>query len=439
MPPMSSSRRSAAAPILSSPASATRSAPGQEVEILSTAVNAGTEAIDLTGNGFNNTLYGNYGANLLNGNGGADMMIGLNGNDTYVVDDGGDVVIEGAGGGNDLVYTRVSHALAGGQEIEILSTVVNRGTEAIGLIGNEYANTLIGNFGANYLNGNSGADTMIGLKGDDTYVVDDSGDVILEEAGGGNDLIFTRVSLALAGGQEIETVSTAANAGTEAIDLTGNEYANTLIGNYGANLLNGNGGADTMIGLNGDDIYVVDDDGDVVIEGAGGGNDLVFTRGSYTLAAGQQIETLSTAVNAGTEGIVLIGNEFANTLIGNYGLNLLDGKGGNDILQGLNGGDLFAFTTTLGSGNVDTIVDFSVVDDRILLENAVFTGLGGGDLASGAFVIGAAAQDADDRIIYDSATGALYFDADGNGAGAAVQFAMLSTGLALTASDFLVI
>jgi len=69
----------------------------------------------------------------------------------------------------------------------------------------------------------------------------------------------------------------------------------------------------------------------------------------------------------------------------------------------------------------------------------VFTGLNGGALAAGAFRTGAAAQDADDRILYNSATGALSFDADGNGAGAAVQFAALQAGLSLSASDSLVI
>ena len=68
----------------------------------------------------------------------------------------------------------------------------------------------------------------------------------------------------------------------------------------------------------------------------------------------------------------------------------------------------------------------------------MFTGLSAGTLAASAFVIGATAADADDRIVYDSATGALYFDADGNGAGGAVQFATLTTGLALTNNDFIV-
>jgi Ca2+-binding RTX toxin-like protein len=68
----------------------------------------------------------------------------------------------------------------------------------------------------------------------------------------------------------------------------------------------------------------------------------------------------------------------------------------------------------------------------------VFAGLAPGGLPAGAFRTGSSAQDADDRIIYDAATGALYFDGDGNGGGAAIQFATLGTGLSLAASDFIV-
>lgn len=94
------------------------------------------------------------------------------------------------------------------------------------------------------------------------------------------------------------------------------------------------------------------------------------------------------------------------------------------------------FSDTLDGGNVDTIGDFNVAADTIELSGFIFNAIASGTLAANAFVIGAAAADADDRIIYDPTTGALYYDADGDGAGAAVQFATLGTGLALTNADF---
>ncbi|MCB0066468.1 MAG: hypothetical protein KDD77_04920, partial [Caldilineaceae bacterium] len=89
----------------------------------------------------------------------------------------------------------------------------------------------------------------------------------------------------------------------------------------------------------------------------------------------------------------------------------------------------------------DTIADFNVVADTIELENAIFASLTStGTLAAGSFHAGAgvSAVDADDFILYDSASGALFYDVDGNGAGAAVQFATLSSGLALSSADFMV-
>ena len=129
----------------------------------------------------------------------------------------------------------------------------------------------------------------------------------------------------------------------------------------------------------------------------------------------------------------------ANTLLGNAGANVLDGSGGNDTLLGLGGADTFAFTTALGAGNVDTIVDFVAGTDKIALDDAVFTGLGRSARSPPAPSSPAPPRgDADDRIIYNTATGALFFDADGNGAGAAVQFATLTPGLGLAATDFTV-
>ena len=160
---------------------------------------------------------------------------------------------------------------------------------------------------------------------------------------------------------------------------------------------------------------------------------------SYTQGAGVQVERLTTDNNSGTAAINLTGNELANLIYGNNGANVLDGKGGADLLTGLGGADSFAFTTALGSGNIDTIGDFSVADDTIRLENAVFTGLAAGALSAGAFNTGASASQADDRIVYTAATGALLFDADGAGGAAGVHFASLTAGLALTPLDFLVV
>jgi Ca2+-binding RTX toxin-like protein len=152
------------------------------------------------------------------------------------------------------------------------------------------------------------------------------------------------------------------------------------------------------------------------------------------------VETISTTNNAGTTAINLTGNELANNVFGNNGTNVLDGKGGNDTLMGGADADTFAFTTALGAGNVDRIIDFQAGTDKFALDNAVFTTIGAnGPLSAGAFVNGAAAGDANDRIIYNQATGQLFFDADGTGGVAAVLFATLDTKPALTAADFMVI
>ena len=92
--------------------------------------------------------------------------------------------------------------------------------------------------------------------------------------------------------------------------------------------------------------------------------------------------------------------------------------------------------------NFDTIIDFVVVDDTIRLENAVFTAFATtGTVTLDKFVSGpgAVALDANDNIIYNSVAGALFYDADGSGGGAAVRFAVLAPGLALTNADFFIV
>ena len=108
------------------------------------------------------------------------------------------------------------------------------------------------------------------------------------------------------------------------------------------------------------------------------------------------------------------------------------------LLRG--GNNLFLFNTTLNAAaNVDTITDFSVAADLIGLDHAIFSALGAGNLAASAFTVGAAATTAAQHIIYNAATGALYYDPDGLGGAAQTQFATLTTGLALTHNSFAVV
>ena len=136
----------------------------------------------------------------------------------------------------------------------------------------------------------------------------------------------------------------------------------------------------------------------------------------------------------------LRGNEFGQIVAGNNAANVIDGRGGNDTLVGLGGADTFAFTTALdGTNNVDTLRDFVSGSDKVGLAGNVFAATTDGGIAAGEFVVGAAAADANDRLVYDEATGRLFYDADGNGSGAAVLFAQFAAGTVLAANDFVVV
>ena len=223
--------------------------------------------------------------------------------------------------------------------------------------------------------------------------------------------------------------------------LTGNTKNNILNGGVGNDTLNGGVGADTMVGGLGDDIFVVSQTGDIVTEKPGEGADKINSSVAYTLPVNVENLTLTgvLAINGTGNGQAnkITGNSANNQLVGGAGNDTLDGSTGTNHLTGGTGNDIFKFTTT---GHVDTIADYNVANDTIQLENAVFTALTTtGTLAASRFRIGTQAVDADDFIIYNNATGALLYDANGNGAGAAVQIAMVGTGLAMTNADLVVI
>lgn len=128
--------------------------------------------------------------------------------------------------------------------------------------------------------------------------------------------------------------------------LFGEAGNDTLIGGLDNDLLYGGTGTDVMNGGAGNDAYYVHDTTDEVVETAGGGTDTLYTSVDYTLAAGEEIETLQAwrAV-----GVRLTGNELDNTLIGSGGDDILDAGLGNDLVKGGRGNDTI---TTSGANAV---------------------------------------------------------------------------------------
>jgi len=187
-------------------------------------------------------------------------LYGGAGNDVYYVDSVNDDVFEAANGGTlDIVIGSVSYTLDAGVQVEDLRTSSASATTALNLNGNEFAQILRGNSGANKLNGKGGADDMYGGAGNDTYYVDDAGDDVFEAPGGGAlDIVVSTVSYRLDAGVEVEDLRTNSASATGALNLTGNEFGQTIRGNAGANILNGKGGADMLIGGAGRDTFVFD-------------------------------------------------------------------------------------------------------------------------------------------------------------------------------------
>lgn len=397
----------------------------------------------ITGNGLDNvlkgmagndTLIGNGGNDTLDGGTGADKMIGGTGNDTYYVDNIHDVVIENAGEGYDTVHSTVSFAI-GTQSIE---KVILDGTANISAIGGDGNETLIGNSGNNILDGGAGNDTMIGGAGNDTYYVDSASDVVVEKPGEGTDTVHSMVNFSLKG----TNVEILYLDGTANLTANGSDGNDTIYGNAGNNIINGRGGADMMAGGAGDDTYYVDNPGDHVVEAAGQGYDTVFTSVSFN-AGTQSIEKI---MLMGTASINATGSADNNTIIGNSGNNVLDGgagddwlsgRGGVDTLTGGAGADTFAFETQVGYHLVSKITDFTHGVDKIALSTAVFGAAGGaGALDPHYFEVNNHPTSADSHIIYNQATGMIYYDVDGNTSTAWTPFAQVTPGTVLDASDF---
>jgi Ca2+-binding RTX toxin-like protein len=471
-------------------------AANSQVENLIVADATSDTDLQLTGNGNGQIIVGNYGDNTITsggaGSGQIDQLAGLRGNDVYNVTSRQTTVNENVGEGADTVNVDLTgtndnfFALINQAEVEFLNAT---GAGSIDLQGSSFAQVITGNDAANTITGGGGADTMVGGLGGDNYVVTSQDQFVVEASDVIDDIdtVFTTASYDLAdtvtyftgaaddegttGQVGVEVLSTAAQGGTEAINLVGNSQAQTLIGNYGNNILNGDNdtttdidgvevqtgtvGGDTLTGLLGDDIYRVYSQLDVIREQSGQGNDTVVfgantalagtvatdESNTFQLSEDSSIEVLTVANQSRAIGYQLIGNAESQTnVLGSLADDALWGGAGNDTLTGNGGNDVFGFNEA-GSANADTIADFSA-GDRIGLaiteDTGFFEGLGAA-FDSNEFVTGTVATEAHAQIVYNQASGQIFYDADGTGAGAAELVATIGAGTQLGFNDFTVI
>ena len=138
------------------------------------------------------TLFGGVGNDVLDGKAAADIMTGGTGNDAYVVDNSIDQVVENVGEGNDTVFTSIDYRLTANVD----NLVMQGGADLQGF-GNGEVNAIIGNSGNNILDGDAGADSMTGGAGNDAYIVENAGDLVVENVGEGDDVVFASTNYTL--------------------------------------------------------------------------------------------------------------------------------------------------------------------------------------------------------------------------------------------------
>ena len=255
-----------------------------EIEILAALDQAGTGALNLYGNGFNNWIWGNNGANFLFGGGGNDILDAFGGGDAMNGGDGNDY-ISGGEGSDSLVGGRGNDTMVGGN-------------------GNDYLDGRISTFDIFTDN-----DTLIGGAGDDTYFVDHAGDVIIEAAGQGFDTVNATGSFTLNAGVEVELL---VGLGNDSLALRGNEFNNTIWGNNTGGTLTGGGGNDVLMGLGGDD-FMVGEDGNDYLDGGTGGGRLFGGAGADTFAFSNFIPGTDMRIEdfvSGTDKLLFYSNVF---------------------------------------------------------------------------------------------------------------------------------
>lgn len=351
----------------------------------------GNGAINGTGNGLVNTIFGNDAANVLDGGvisdfGGYDTLAGGKGDDTYVFSQNYATIEENAGEGIDTLVSGLTiDSLA-----EDVENLVLTGIEATTGGGNALDNRITGNAMGNFLQGFDGNDTLSGGIGNDTLYGGAGDDVLL--GGAGSDFLF---------------------------------------GNTGTNTLKGGGGNDN---------YYLGEGTDTVAEKAGEGDgDIIYS--TISITAPQNVELIFLSGNG---AINAAGNAQANALYGSAGINLLNGLGGddvlgdfgyNDTLTGGTGADVFMFSAQL-NGGTSTVSDFKAAEKDVIRLSAIDANAFTGERDAFKFIGTAAFSGVFGQLRYEQIGGNTFVSGDVNG-DLVADFTIKLMGLmTLTLSDF---
>ncbi|WP_374372163.1 M10 family metallopeptidase [Tabrizicola sp.] len=421
-----------------------------------------------TGNALGNAITGGNGSDTLFGLDGFDFLSGGAGNDSLDGGTGGDTIYGGSGNdsglggdGADLLYGGSGNdSLTGGAGADLLwgedgndRLFGDEGGDTItGGVGND---TLFGGEGSDSLDGGTGNDSMEGGAGDDSYVVNASGDKVVEGLDGGIDTVRTALTAFTLGENVENLVLTATGSATgtgNGLDntITGGAGSNKLFGMDGFDFLFGGGGSDTIYGGNGGDQIDGGIGNDSMLGGAG--DDLILGgAGNDRLFGGTENDQLFGDVGNdqldGEDGDDLLSGGIGNdSLLGRAGDDVLDGGEGNDTLNGGLGHDTYT-----GGAGVDRFVissvdvaddffDFTSGVDKVALTR---TALGLSSTATLASLwqtgLGLPESFADGKAVlfYDQDQHTLFLDIDGGSSANATALFTVQTGGTLALTDLL--
>ncbi|MGO4705436.1 hypothetical protein AB4072_06625 [Microvirga sp. 2MCAF38] len=422
---------------------------------------------------------------------GNDQAYGGNGAETFFGGEGNDL-INGGGGSDTAIYTGAADFTVNlsltteqntGQGNDTLIGIENLigGSGNDTFTGTSTANTFTGGGGNDRLNGGGGNDTAVfsGIRAEYDIMPSITGSYIVEDLVDGRDGIdrLSNIRFALFNGVR----EVLYNTKPDSVALSKTVFAENLLANTPLATLSAHDAEGDAI------TYTLTDptgtfklDGTTLVllkaldyETKTGYTVTVTAKDQYGLATTQEIALAITDIGdtPGTPGDPGTAFDLPLTLTGTAGADTLAGRGNNDVISGLAGKDqlygnngndklsgglgndkltggagqdIFVFdaklskTNTLNKKqNLDKILDFVAADDTIHLAKSVFTKIAKkGVLKKGEFYAGTKAHDGDDHVIYNKKTGALFYDADGNGTKEAIQFATLQKFLKLTNLDF---